>query len=467
MIRRFRHTSIGAATGALALASGQVFGAGFAVQETSASGLDTAFAGGAAAAEDASTVWANPAGMGRFESAQAAVALHYILPSSQFHDAGSIAAAQQPLGNDGGDASDVDVVPNLYVVVPLDRAWAFGLGVNAPFGLVTDYRDGWIGRYQALESDVATINVNPSVSFKVVSNLSIGIGANWQRIETKLTNNLNYSGALAQAALAAANGGHVVPPFLDATTGLDAIARIDGDDDAWGWNVGLLWDANTHSRIGLHYRSSIKHTVRGDLTIATPRAPVLPLALTPVYDALATAVDAHLAAARGPVASDIELPPIVNASVFTVVADRWDLMADIQWTGWSTIKDLTFVGTSGTVVASTPEYFKDVWRFSVGANYAFNMQWKLGIGAAFDQTPVRNQFRTPRLPDQDRITVSGGAGWTPDAHWKVDLGAAYLVIDDGSIHVAGYPPDVAANALQNGTYDSDSIIVSGQATYTF
>lgn len=292
------------------------------------------------------------------------------------------------------------------------------------------------------------------MSFNVAPNVGVGIGASWQRLEAKFTNNINYSVALAQAVLAAASAGQipatVVPPFLDAATDLDAFARIDGDDDAWGWNVGGLWDANPHSRIGLHYRSRIEYTVRGDLAITTPRAPALPLALTPVYDALASTVDARLAVARGPVASNIELPPVANASVFTALDDHWHLMADMQWTGWSTIKNLTFVATGGGVASSTPEYFKDASRFSVGANYSFNKRafnkWTFGAGTAFDKTPVQNQFRTPRLPDQDRVTLSVGVDWSPDAHWKIDLSAAYLFIDNGAIHIAGYQPDVAANA---------------------
>ena len=241
---------------ALAFAAGQAGGAGFALQETSASGLDTAFAGGAAAAEDASTVWSNPAGMSRFQSPQVAVAIHFITPSARYDNAGSIPAAQQPLGNEGGDANDLNVVPNLYVAVPINDQWALGLGVNAPFGLGTDYEAGWIGRYQALKSDVQTLNVNPAVVFKITPNLSVAVGANWQRFEATFTSNINYSAALAQAALTAAGAGQippaVLPPFLVATTGLDAYAHIDGDDDAWGWNAGMLWDATAHTRVGVH-----------------------------------------------------------------------------------------------------------------------------------------------------------------------------------------------------------------------
>ena len=76
----------------------------------------------------------------------------------------------------------------------------FGLGVNAPFGLVTEYDGSWLGRYQAVKSEVKTINVNPAFSFKPTDNVAIGFGVNWQRIEAEFTNKVNYSGALLQAA---------------------------------------------------------------------------------------------------------------------------------------------------------------------------------------------------------------------------------------------------------------------------
>ena len=80
----------------------------------SGSGLGNAFAGGAAVAEDASTVWSNPAGMVRIPTMQAARRLHIVTPSIKFNNNGSIAALNQPLGDDGGDAGTHNYVPNMY-----------------------------------------------------------------------------------------------------------------------------------------------------------------------------------------------------------------------------------------------------------------------------------------------------------------------------------------------------------------
>src|SRR5690348_13442402 len=112
---------------ALGLLAGHAFGAAFALQENSGSAIGNAFAGGAASAEDASTVWANPAGMARLTSPQVAAAVHFVTPSFKFHDDGSQPAAFQPLGGTGGDAGSLNVIPNLYAVVPLNRQWTVGV----------------------------------------------------------------------------------------------------------------------------------------------------------------------------------------------------------------------------------------------------------------------------------------------------------------------------------------------------
>ena len=175
----------------LALAGGQAQGAGFALQESSASGLGNAFAGGAASAEDASTVWSNPAGMSRLVSPEIAAVVHLVTPSFKFRDDGSQPAFNQPLGNTGGDAGSENFIPNLYATFPINPQWSVGIGMSGPYGLVTDYNDTWLGRYQGVKSDIKTINVNPAVSWRVAPNFAIGVGIDRQHIDAELTIRVN------------------------------------------------------------------------------------------------------------------------------------------------------------------------------------------------------------------------------------------------------------------------------------
>jgi long-chain fatty acid transport protein len=171
---------------------------GFALLEQSASRLGAAFAGTAAAADDATTVFFNPAGLWRLERPEAIVVASGVGITSEFNDEASQAALGQPLGHDGGDAGGWNFVPSAYVAAPLNDKLAIGVGVNAPFGLKTDYEPGWMGRFQALKSEIKTINVNPSLSWRVNDAFSIGVGVSYQRLEAELTNAVNYTAVVAQ-----------------------------------------------------------------------------------------------------------------------------------------------------------------------------------------------------------------------------------------------------------------------------
>jgi long-chain fatty acid transport protein len=466
---RVRRTNVAVAVGSLAVAlsAGHAFGAGFALQENSGSAMGNAFAGGAAGAEDASTVWSNPAGMSRLASPQVALAVHLITPSFKFHDEGSTPAAFQPLGGTGGDAGSVNVVPNLYAVMPLNAQWSVGVGINAPYGLVTEYDDNWLGRFQAVKSEIKTINVNPSASWRVTDTFAVGLGVDWQRIDADLTSHVNYSAALAQAAGHAAAGGLIppalVPQIVGLTPGLESKVKVDGDDSTWGWNIGFLWDATPQTRIGAQYRSSIKYTVSGNVSFDNPALPTLPAQLAPVVGLLATNVNAALP--NGGVTADIKLPDIANLSVFHRLNERWDVMGDVQFTRWSVFKQLEFVRTTGAILANTPENFDDVWRFSVGATYHWNDAWTFRGGLAYDQSPVNTTDRTVRLPDSDRIWLAVGAQYRFNRNLTLDAGYVYIPMRNGDINQnAG---SAAANGLVKGHYDANVNIVSAQITYSF
>lgn len=320
----------------LAGSAAPALGGGFALQENSGSGLGNAYAGGAAAAQDASTVWSNPAGMARLGRGQVAGALNLIQPSLKFSNANSVAAAQQPLGNNGGNAGSLAAVPNLYFTMPVAPQWTAGIGLNAPFGLTSDYGEGWIGRFQGLKSEVKTINVNPAVSWQPLANLAVGAGLNYQYLDATFTSNANYSAALLAAAAAngIAPGSPLYNAIAQATPGLQSNVDVSGSDRAWGWNLGVLFDITPDHRIGVHYRSALKYTVSGQVTFANPALPALAPPLAAVVGQLAAGVNSHALYDSG-AASRIKLPEIVNLSYFGRLNERWDLMADLQYTGWA------------------------------------------------------------------------------------------------------------------------------------
>jgi long-chain fatty acid transport protein len=469
--RAFRRTRLAVALGAvlLSLSAGPAFGAAFALQEQNASGLGHAYAGGAAAAEDVSTIFYNPAGLVRLQSPQVVVAGNLICVSAKFHDNGSQPAMFQPLGGTGGDAGDCNVVPNFYLGVPFTDKWSFGIGVNVPFGLKTEYDSSWLGRFQAVKSKVETVNVNPVLSWEPTKNLTIGGGFSWQRIKATLTNQVNYAGAFAQAVGVGVASGQIpaaaAPPLIGSAAGLESGADVTGDDNGWGWNVGVLWQASDQTRIGAAYRSKVKYTVNGTVSFSNPTASSLgplPPDLAPVGALLVNSVNGVLA--NGDVTLAIEMPDTANVSIFHQFNNKWDLMADLQYTGWSSIQELKVVRSTGAVLETTPENFRNTWRGSIGANYRYNDQWTFRGGVAYDQSPVRDQFRTPRLPDNDRTWLALGTQYKFSPSLSLDVAYAYIWVKSPSINQN--EGNTAANGLISGSYSSNVNIFGLQLTYT-
>ncbi|RMD84231.1 MAG: hypothetical protein D6808_07305, partial [Candidatus Dadabacteria bacterium] len=120
---------------------------GFAILEQSSRGLGQAFAGASVGLGDGSSVFYNPAAMVEIERAKTSAGITPIFPSAEFTNKGSTispALGGSPLlGGDGGDGGETGYVPALYYARKMTDSFAFGLGINAPFGLSSKYDSGW------------------------------------------------------------------------------------------------------------------------------------------------------------------------------------------------------------------------------------------------------------------------------------------------------------------------------------
>ena len=415
--------------------------AGFALIEQSASGMGNAFAGAAATAEDASTVFYNPAGMSKIEGMQVTLGAHLIDLSAKFSNSGASAgpAAMGPTtGGNGGDAGGIAVVPNLYFVMPIGDSLRFGLGVNAPFGLKTEYDDNWIGRFQGIKTDVKTININPSLSFKVNDAFSIGAGVNYQRLDAELTNAV------------------VLGP------GTEGRAKLKADDDAWGWNAGILFQPTSSTKLGASYRSKIKYKLDGTTTISTSTGVALPAPFS------------------GPTTADITLPDSFSLSLAQKLNDQWEILADATFTRWSEVNRINIVDSTsanGTLRESLVLGFDNSWRYSLGVNYKLNDGWTLKGGVALDKTPVKDSTtRTVRLPDNDRTWLSLGAQMKILQSSKLDFGYSHIFIKNADINSAasqqapGFTTPTPAPGTAStvaGSYKGSIDIFSVQYTLSF
>ena len=405
----------------------QAQAAGFALIEQSASGMGNAFAGGGAVAEDASTIFFNPAGMTYVEGTQLVGALHLIKPNADFNNKGSVAGLGKPLGDEGPDAGDLAFVPNLYFKMDVNETVKLGIGVNAPFGLKTEYDDQWMGRFQADKSELKTANINPAVAFKVNDQLSLGFGLSAMWAQAELSKAVN-AGALGER--------HVT---------------VKGDDWGFGYNLGAIYQATTDTRFSVAYRSKIDQHLDGDSRSTLTALNAIP------NRTLNTNVTA-----------DVTLPESFSVSAFSHLNDTWDVMGDITWTRWSQFKELKIVRDNGTVLGTiTPENWENTMRYSLGVNYRYSDAIKLRAGLAYDEEAISDKFRTARIPGNDRKWLAFGANWKMSPQSSFDIGYAHLFISDAKIDDNQNTVALGAAGRLRGDYEGSVDILSLQFTHNF
>jgi long-chain fatty acid transport protein len=359
----------------LLASSGVASAAGIQLWEQNASGIATSYAGSAAVADNASTIYYNPAGMTQLPGIRLSAGVVGIRPSFKFSDEGS--SGLLGTGGNGGDAGGWSAVPNAYLSWQIAPDWFIGLGISSPFRLATDYDNNWIGSYQALKSEITTVNYNPSLAWKVTDKVSLGLGLSYQTIDAELTN--------------------MTPVGL---------YRLKGDDGAWGWNAGALFTLSPAMRVGVSYRSTMNYTLNGDRTLGA---------------APATSASA-----------DLKLPDTVTVSVWQQVSDRWEAMGDLSFTRWNTLDRLNVRSAAGIETESIN--YDNSWRIAWGAAYKASDAWKLKFGIAYDRSPTSDEYRTARMPDNNRLWFSFGGQWNAGAYGRIDAGYAYLYLKDASIN---------------------------------
>ncbi len=412
----------------LGIASGQASAAGFQLLEQTASGIGNAYAGSAAVAENASTIFYNPAGMTQLQEREASVGLSIVRPTFKFKNQGSSTGVLGTAGN-GGDAGSWAFLPNGYLSWAITKDLYVGVGLGAPFGLMTEYDDPWIGGAQAIKFDIKTYNINPSVAYRVSDAVSVGGGVSIQKMEVEYAR----LATVTSAALAATR------------------ATLNADDIGLGWNIGALFNVSPSTKVGVSYRSKIKHNLSGDLTVTGPAA------------------GASAALTTGAAKADVELPDSFIFSVAQNLNDRWEMLGDISWTGWSSIQKVDIVRTSGALSGATVQtldtVFRDTWRYALGANYRLNDTVKLKFGIAYDQTPVRDAaHRLTSLPDNNRTWFTTGAQVKVNKTSVLDAGVAYLNVPES--HVDNNQTALGRGRV-TGVYDSRVWIFGAQYSMAF
>jgi len=435
--------------------AGTAMASGLMIFEKSVKGLGNAFAGNSAVAEDASTIYFNPAGMTRLPGHQVLAGCHVIMPYFKFDDDGSAMAAifgGAPLtGGNGGDAGGVFFVPNFYSSFSITDDLKFGIGMTSPFGLGTEYDGDWVGRYHTVKSDIMTIDINPSIAYRIHKMFSIGAGVSVQYIDAELTQKIDFG--TMDAALA--GGAYGLTP-----QGSDGKGEITGDDWAFGFNVGVLFEPTENTRFGLSYRSRIKYELEGEADFSYPNAAAAALAANPLVNAVDSDVDA-----------DITLPDSLSFSAYHQLTEHLAIMADVTWVNWSCLDELRIKFDSGADDSVVTLKWENSFRYSIGATFQATEQLTLRTGVAYDETPVPSaKYRTPRVPDDDRIWLALGLSYQFTEMIGLDIGYTYIFAGDAEIKRIDTGALGAENTLAGslvGDYNAYSNIISFQLSVKF
>jgi len=402
--------------------------AGFYIKEQSVTGLGRAFAGESAMGEDASTIFFNPAAMTRLQGAEIDVGAHLLIPRAELENRGSTSTTRLPggpavirpvTGSDGGNPYDPTPVPNAYMAYPLmGRDLWLGLGVSAPFGLANKYDAGWFGRYDSIETDLLTLDIAPSIAYRVNDWISIGGGVDIQYADAKLTNAIFTGGAT------------------------DVISKVEGDDWTVGYNVGILFEPIPSTRIGVHYRSKIEHTLEGNITVTgRPGGP-------------------------GAGTADLNLPDILAVGFAHDVTPRLTLMAEYNWYGWSNFEEIR-VKQANVRDQVVEQHYDDTYSIAIGAQYKIDESWTVRSGFQYDQTPTVDNFRSTRTPDGDRYWLSAGASYNISENFAVDVAYTHVFIDKVDINTTQTVTAPVLTTNTRATSEGSVDIVAAALRYKF
>lgn len=415
-----------------------VQGAGFGLNSHSAKSGGTSHAGTAVMAEDPATVFYNPAGMMLSEKTAISASVASISPEFDYSDEGSTTPFGTPYVGSEDTSEEGGVAPSLYYMTPFRDDWALGLSINAPYGTRTEFSNDWIGRYNGTESDIRGVNINPNIAHRINDHVSIGFGLNAQYFDASLSQMVE-----GQALI----GG---TPTYDGTN--DILTELEGDSWGVGYNAGLLIEPSAGTRVGLAYRSEIKHGIKGRANV-TPKGPG------------AVAITQAISLNSTDATTSVELPESATLSISQTMGDedRLTILADAQFTRWSRVDTIDVNADDPRLNSSLTLDFQNSWRGSLGATWEQTEQLTLRTGYTFEESAVRNaETRTPRVPDNDRNWLSIGAGYQFSNGMELDASYSHLFIKDTPINNQS-----SSGTTLDGEFESSADILSVQATYRY
>jgi long-chain fatty acid transport protein len=404
-------------------AAGTAVAAGYGLREYSTAAMGAAYAGASASRGDASFLPYNPAssaGVGRFDFSAGMIAL--IPTSSATYD-----TALTSLGTPAGGAATQDgfvktaYVPSLGARARITDNVTAGFAVSAPWGLATGYDGGWAGRYYAQQTRFTTVAITPTIAYEVNDNFTIAAGPRFQYAKGKLSNLVDI-GTI----------GFVNTVPMSVPGGQDGNAVFTADDWGYGFVVGAMANLGENVTLGLTYHSAVDHTMKGTLDFTLDSDGI---------GAILNGVAGILA--DTPASTELTTPDKIAAGARIRLNGQWKILVETDWTNWSHFDELRVVSENPFQPDDvTVKNWESSWFFALGAEYSPNETWTVRGGFAYDQTPVPDTTRNPRIPDADRYWLSLGLDVEVSERVGVSLAYAHMFLPDNDVVMSSADADV-------------------------
>lgn len=387
--------------------------------------------------DDASSIFYNPANLTDLNKASVVFDLTLARTESTYTSAYS--------GQKATSDADWNALPNLFIGAPVgDNGFAVGLGISTPFGQGSSYNKNDLVNTNAFsngappaihEGQIALININPTVAFRINDQISIGMGADIYYSK------LNFKQLYPWGELG-------IPPFIYNEG--NGNAEVEADGYGFGGNAAITWNISEAQRLAFSYRSEVKVEYEGDFDINTVGPPVPP--------PFGNGVDPAFASISSDFSMDIKYPTILGVGYGIELTDTIRLEANLEWLEWSVNDSQTAdLGVNGA--QPIPQNWDDTFTFGIGGDWQLDENWVARVGYAFIQSPIPDQTMAPILPDADRHALSLGFGYTTGSH---TFDASYTYSIYGSRNVSP-----AENQLFPGSYDIDSDLLGLTYSYSF
>lgn len=383
------------------LAPAAAFAAGYGIYEQGAAALGMAGAY-AASAHDATAQFYNPAALTRLEGKQVSFGGTWLTTRTSF-------AGVAPFPGNGVSEEMKNgsfFPPTFYWTNRLGSKWAYGVGVNAPFGLGVEWQDAdnFTGRDRVTKALLQTIDGSFSLAWQRTTHQSLAVGMNARFAKVELNNIATFIGS----------GGAPINVSR---------AKLESDfKPGSGWHAAMLQDIAKDWRLALTYKSKI--TVKIDDGRAT-------FTQIPTGDsALDAAVLAGLPPAQG-VKTELAFPAQFVMGLAWNALPNWTYEIDGVWTGWSAFEKLPLTfATTGSLDTELIENYSDQWAIRVGAEHRLtNYTYRLGY--YYDSAAAPAESVTPLLPDANRHGATIGFG-TQRGAWTIDAYNLFLFVEKRS-----------------------------------